>query len=141
MVAMDLHQLGPDLWYLYFIDEFSRFSNAVIIKIKSKDIIIKIFLKCWISLFGSLNTVFSDNRDEFASKKFIIDFLKIFNMKVKTTAEEVPWSNGNSECHNAMIILKVRNDSNCDSETALAWAISARNCFINVSGFNPHHVA
>ena len=49
MVAMDLHQLGPDLWYLHFIDEFSRFSNAVTIKIKSKDIIIKIFLKYWIS--------------------------------------------------------------------------------------------
>ena len=32
MVAMDLHQLGPNLWYLHLSDEFPRFSNAVIIK-------------------------------------------------------------------------------------------------------------
>ena len=29
---MDLHQLGPNLWYLHLTDEFSRFSKAVIIK-------------------------------------------------------------------------------------------------------------
>ena len=31
-LAMDLHQLKQNLWYLHLIDEFSRFSNAVIIK-------------------------------------------------------------------------------------------------------------
>ena len=65
---MDLHQLGRNLWYLHLIDEFSRFSNAVIIKSKFTDIIIKMFLKYWISLFGSSNTVFSDNGGEFVSK-------------------------------------------------------------------------
>ena len=61
-VTMDLHQLGPNLWYLHLIDEFSRFSIDVIIKSKSTDIITKMFLKYWISLFGTPNTVFSDNR-------------------------------------------------------------------------------
>ena len=32
IIAMDLHQLGKRLWYLHFIDEFSRFSNTTIIK-------------------------------------------------------------------------------------------------------------
>ena len=93
MIAMDLHQLGPNLWYLHLIDEFSRFSNAVIIKSKSTDIIIKMFLKYWISLFGSPNTVLGDNGGEFVSKEFI-DFCENFNMKVKITAAEAPWSNG-----------------------------------------------
>lgn len=42
-------------------------------------------------------------------------------MKVKTTAAVAPWSNGICECHN------VRNDTNFDWETALAWEISAKN--------------
>ena len=46
---MDLHQLGPNLWYLHLSDEFSRFSNAVIIS-KSTDIM-NMFLKYWINLF------------------------------------------------------------------------------------------
>ena len=44
-VAMDLHQLGPNLWYLHLILDFSRFSNVVIMKSKSTDMIIKMFLK------------------------------------------------------------------------------------------------
>ena len=32
----------------------------------------------------------------------------------------------------------MRNDTNCDWETAIAWA--AKNCFINVSGFSPHQI-
>ena len=52
----------------HLINEFSRLSNAVIIKIKSTYTIIKIFLKYWVGLFGSPNTVLSDNVGEFVSK-------------------------------------------------------------------------
>ena len=38
VVAIDLHQLGDNLWYLHFIDEFSRFSNGVVIKSKQSNI-------------------------------------------------------------------------------------------------------
>ena len=34
-VSVDLHQLHSDLYYLHMIDEFTRYSNAVIIKKKS----------------------------------------------------------------------------------------------------------
>ena len=91
---------------------------------------------------GSPNTVFSDNGGEFVSREFI-DFCENFNMKVKTTVAEAPWSNGICERHSAIItniILKVRNDTNCDWETALALAISAKNCFINVSRFSLHQI-
>ena len=65
---MGVHQLGPNLCHLHLIDELSRFSNAVIIKSRSTDIIIKIFQKYWISLFDSPNAVFSDNGGKFISK-------------------------------------------------------------------------
>ena len=99
---MDLHQLGDNLWYLHFIGEFSRFSNGVVIKSKQSNVIIQNFLEHWISIFGTPISVFSDNGGEFVSKDFI-DFCENFNIKIKTTAAESPWSNGICECHNAII--------------------------------------
>ena len=92
MVAMNLYQLGANLWYLRFIDEFSRFSNGVAIKSKQSNII-QNFLKQWISIFKTPVSVFSDNGGEFAPKDFI-DFCEKFNIKIKATAAESPWSNG-----------------------------------------------
>ena len=34
----------------------------------------------------------------------------------------------------------MRNDTKCDWETVLAWAVSAKNYFINVSGFSLHRI-
>ena len=44
------------------IDEFSQYSNAVIIKSKQPAVIIQNFIQNWISLFGSPMKIFSDNR-------------------------------------------------------------------------------
>ena len=38
------------------------------------------------------------------------------------------------------MLLKVKKDCQCDRETALAWAFSAKNCLINVNGFSPHQI-
>ena len=38
------------------------------------------------------------------------------------------------------MLLKMKNDCQCDWETALAWAFSAKNCLINVNGFSPHQI-
>ena len=40
-VAVDFHQLSDNLWYFQMIDEFTRFSNAVIIKSKATPVVIK----------------------------------------------------------------------------------------------------
>ena len=61
-VAMDLHYIDKNLWYFYMIDEFSQYSNAVIIKSKQPAVIIQNFIQNWISLFGSPMKIFSDNR-------------------------------------------------------------------------------
>ena len=69
---MDLHQLGENLWYFHFIDEFILFSSAIIIKTKSKSskIIIEKFLQNWIIVFGP-SKILSDNGGEFVSQDFI----------------------------------------------------------------------
>ena len=72
--------------------------------------------------------MFSDNGGELVSKDFT-DFCENFNIKTKATAAESPWSNGICEYHNAIITetLKMKEDSNCGWETALAWPLSAKN--------------
>ena len=81
-VAMDSHQLDVNLWYFHIIDEFSCYSNAVIINTKSSFVIANQFLKNWISLFGSTEQIFSDNGGEFVSKH-LIDLCENFNVKIR----------------------------------------------------------
>ena len=64
-------------------------------------------------------------------------------MSVKTTAAYSPWSNGVVERHNATLtetLLKVREDSNVSWETALSWAVNAKNCLLNVHGYSPYQI-
>ena len=69
-VAMDLHQLSENLWYFHFIDKFSYFNSAVVVKAKSSKIITEKFIQNWISVSGSPK-IFSDNGGEFVSQDFI----------------------------------------------------------------------
>ena len=72
--------------------------------------------------------------------------LQSFNiliLKISTTPAESPWCNGICEWHNASltkILLKVKDDINCQWVTSLAWALNAKNSFINGSGFSPHQL-
>ena len=137
---MDLKELGPSLWFLHIIDEFTRFSNAAIIR--SKIAVIKKFLQCWISLFGALQKVISDNGGEFDSNEFR-DLCENFNITVKTTPAYSPWSNGLCEKHNHMLaetVLKVKEDNKCDWETALAWSVCAKNSLISSKDFSPYQL-
>ena len=91
------------------------------IRNKHPNTVINFFLKQWISIFGTPNSIYSDNGGKFVSKD-VIDFCENFNVKIKTTPAESPWSNGICELHNAIItemLLKVKNDCQCDWETAL----------------------
>ena len=60
-VAIDLHYIDKNLCHFHIIDEFSLYSNAVIIRSKHPNIIIKNFLQNSISIFGIPQKLFSDN--------------------------------------------------------------------------------
>ena len=38
------------------------------------------------------------------------------------------------------IVLKIKEDINCTWKTALAWAVIAKNCLMNINGFSPHQL-
>ena len=139
---MDLHQLGENLWYFHFIDGFGRFSSAIIVKTKSSKIITEKFLQNWISVFGPPSKIFSDNGGEFVSQDFI-DLCENFNTNIVTTPAESSWSNVVCERHNKIltdIVLKIKEVIKCTWETALAWAVNAKNCLMNINGFSPHQL-
>ena len=136
VVSVDLHYIKQNLYYPHVIDEFARYSQAAIIKRKSESA--KAFLCSWIGIFGAPPKVFSDSGGEFIGEDFIE--LEILNIKVSTTVSYGPWSNGACERHNQFITNmshKIRDNTKCSYETALAWAINAKNGLINNNGFSP----
>ena len=60
LIALDLHELCPVLWYLHLIDLFSRLSMAVIIHSKEAGVIVDKFIQNWVAIYGA-----PDNRLEF----------------------------------------------------------------------------
>lgn len=141
-VAMDLHQLEPNLWYLHIIDEFSRFSAGCITNTKQSSKIVKKFIQCWISIHGAPKRMFSDLGGEFDNAE-MKDMAENFNIDISTTAAYSPWSNGLLERHNQIlteILLKLRSDYTLDWETALNWAIMAKNSLQNVHGYSPYQI-
>ena len=62
------------------------------------------------------------------------DMCKAFTIKIDSTPLYSPWSNGLCERHNQTLtkmFLKIREDIKCDMDTALVWAVSAKNTLIN----------
>ena len=100
----------------------------------------KVFLRYWIAVFGAPNKVFSDNGGEFVGEAFH-EMCERFNIKIQTTTPAYsPGSNGVCERHNqtlTTILLKIKDDVKCDYETALAWALSAKNSLSNNNGYSP----
>ncbi|XP_064629342.1 uncharacterized protein LOC135488628 [Lineus longissimus] len=141
-VAVDLHELDRNIWYLHIIDEFTRFSAGAIVKRKLPQVFVQEFLSHWISIFGPPTSLFSDNGGEFSNSE-THDLCENFNIKVITTAAYAPFSNGLLEKHNHVltnIMLKVKHDRNCSWETALKWALNAKNSMIKVHGFSAYQL-
>ena len=144
LVCMDLHQLGPNLWYLHCICAFSHFSLAISVSSKDANVVISKYIKCWVSIFGPPSrAILSDNGGEFCNEKFQ-EFAESFNLEVKTTGSHSPFSNGICERHNALLtdtLEKVTQDHpEIDLDTRLAYACMAKNNLSNVSGFSPYQV-
>ena len=139
-VAVDLHQLEPNLWYLHIIDEFTRFSAGCITRTKRTSQFVDNFISHWICIHGPPKRLFSDLGGEFDSSE-VRDMAENFNMEIITTAAYSPWSNGLLERHNMTlteILLKVKQKHKCSWETALNWALMAKNALHNVYGYSPY---
>ena len=140
VVAMDLHELEYNVYYIHIIDVFSRLSAGAIIRSKSAEVIMKQFLERWVCVFGPPRVgIYTDNGGEFNNDK-LRELGETFNFTVKTTAGYSPWSNGIVERANAVItnmLLKLHSEQGISYELALPWALMAKNSLSNHSGYSP----
>ena len=140
-LAIDLKFYLPS-YLLHIIDHFTRFSRAVVIKDKNAETVVKGVLRAWIALFGAPKQILSDNGGEFSNENFA-EMCEKFNVTVKTTAAESPWSNGVNERHNALLhsmIEKLLDDGH-SLEDAACWSTSAKNALANNKGYSPNQLA
>ena len=141
-VAMDL-KFYDDKILLHLIDHASRLSISTRIPCKKPAAVLNAIFKNFIAIFGSVEKFLTDNGGEFVNPEFV-EMCEKFNVNIKTTPAESPWSNGMVERHNAIIagmLDKVLADTSCNFDIALAWCINAKNSMINVHGFTPYQLA
>ena len=140
-VAIDLKSYEGK-YFLVMVDIFTKYCAAVLINDKKPGTIIDGMFQRWISLFGSPTKCLSDNGGEFSNSDFL-QFTEAFNIKHLTTAAESPWSNGVCERLNSVLgssVKKIIADCGCSIQTALAWAVSARNALSTYSGYSPNQL-
>ena len=118
-------------------------SVAVQIPSKHPKAIHNAILCNWISIYGSANQFLTDNGREFVND----DFLKLceaFNINVKITGAEVPWSNDLVELHNLVLLgmlNKGSEDTKCPFDIALQWCVNAKKLLHKFHGFLPYQLA
>ena len=86
---------------------------------------------------------FSDNGGEFNNEQFR-NLCDSFNIVIKTTAAEAPWSNGLCERHNGVLaemLRKTMAEGRFSLKMALNWVVHAKNSLSNVNGFSPYQLA
>ena len=143
-IAMDLKEWSNSkkIWFLHIIDHATRYSVSSVIRSKKKEVIVKKIFQCWIGSFEYPNKILVDNGGEFANDEFIT-FCENLNTRICTTAAESPWSNGLVERHNAILgltVTKTIEETKCNLDIAVAWAVSAKNSLKNVNGLSPNQL-
>lgn len=141
LVTMDLKQIDG-VWILHCCDYVTRFSSCHVLTSKDPEEVMNALFKCWISVFGAMQKLLSDNGGEFINDHWRQMFA-LFNILHKDTASEAPFQNGICERHNDLIghmTMKVKEDVGCSLELALMWATHAKNSLISVLGFSPYQL-
>ena len=141
LVAMDLKFIEGKI-VLHLIDTFTRYSQAAIIPNKEAVTVIDAIFAMWITYFGRPEKLFSDNGPEFNNNDFI-DMCASYEIDVKVTPVEAPYSNGICERHNSVIAQmtkKTKMSTSCTWKVALMWAVNAKNNLHNIYGFTPQQL-
>ena len=141
VVAMDLKVWKSGTYLLHLIDLATRFSLAAVIKDKRPATIINKIMTLWIGNgMGAPKKFLADNGGEFANDEFR-DMAENLNVEVLNSAGYSPWQNGICERNHAVVddcVKKILDDQpNISLETALVWAVNAKNALQMVNGFSP----
>ena len=141
VISMDLKEIEKGkLWILHLVDSATRYTAATLINTKKKEVVVKKIFQIWMSYFGSPEKFHTDCGGEFEND-VMKEMAEVFGVEISTTPGEAPFSNGIVERGNTMLyetMMKTQEDTKCNMETALAWAVCAKNCLQNVSGYSPN---
>ena len=138
IVTLDLkirHKKRP---ILYLIDMFTRFTVASILKDKTAATVAEVVMTKWVGSSYPVPACFhSDNGKEFCGK-MLITVAEQFNAMVTTTAGRTPYQNGHNERGHSIVDRKMEilleENKWMDEETALCWAVHAKNSMQMFSG-------
>ena len=120
VAAMDLKIFESSI-ILHLVDHVTRFSAAAVLKSKDRNETIKHLFRTWINIFGAPSKFFSDNGGEFSNEDYN-EMCDSYNITIKKTVAESPFSNGLMERHNAILeemFLKTCEESGSSLEIAL----------------------
>lgn len=141
-VAIDL-KAWKNVWILYMIDMFSRFTVATWVKRKRPEEIIEAIIKEWIGILGVMKKLLSDNGGEFNGEE-IRAIESLLNIEHDTTGAESPFQNGLCERNHAvtdMILCKLQAEyPNTSLTVLLKWATMAKNSMQMWAGFSSHQL-
>ena len=142
LLGIDLKKFNNNTYFLVMVDIATRYCQAHVIHNKEPTTIIKGLFVSWITIFGAPQKIISDNGGEFCNGE-VRELSDVFCIQLLTTAAESPWSNGICERLNGILgelVSKIIEDTNSGVQIALAWAVAARNTFLNNSGFSPNQL-
>ena len=141
-VAIDLKK-WDDHWILHMVDMWSRFTVSVFVSRKKPKNIIHAILTDWCSIFGFMETIFSDNGGEFVNAE-LQEMESILNIEVLTTAANAPHQNGlcerNHQIVDSILGKLIHEYPATPKGVLLKWACMAKNSLQMVEGFSPYQL-
>ena len=143
VVSMDLKHWHDGLWILYIVDLFTRYTMGHLITRKKPEVIVETLIKRWISIFGVMGKIHTDNGGEFNANE-VREVASILDFSCSTTGAESPWQNGVCERVHAVtdvILTKlVATYPKTPLDVLLAWACMAKNTLQMNNGFSANQL-
>ena len=144
-VNMDLKEITghpQKIWILHLIDSATRYTAAAVITTKKKEVVMEKIMAIWIAYFGAPKKFHNDCGGEFCNE-VLEEMNHKLGIEISTTPSEAPFSNGIVERNNKVLYeatMKTKEDIGCSLETALAWAVAAKNGLQNHGGYSPNQL-
>ena len=145
VVVMDLKEwVKNKTWFLHLIDAATRLTLSAVIHDKHPSTIIEKVMCLWIGAgFGPPGKFLADNGGEFGNDEYR-DMCENLNIEVRNTAAYSPWQNGLCERNHAVVddsVMKMLEENpKLNIETALIWAVNAKNCLHMNSGYSSYQL-
>ena len=99
------------MYFIHFIDLFTRFCKAGVITRKTPAVVVNAYVTIWIAQgFGAPRKVLVDNGGEFDNKDYL-DAMEQFNVEVCATNAYSTWSNRTCERNHAVVDLMVEKNA------------------------------